>query len=542
VSLDLQFEPGGLSPLVAAGVVRNLTQLVSRRNRQRLSTGEQLAPGERFLQWAREFLPRHLRCEPSAMHRWLAAELEQGQTERGAKLNVIGPRGGAKSTVVTLAYVLYAALELDEPYLWIVSDTRQQAVGHLENVKAELVGNAKLADAYPGSTGRGPAWRAGGIVLPSGAAIEAFGVGQRLRGRRHGAHRPSLIVCDDLQNDRQVLSAEQRSRVRAWFHGMLLKAGDKRTNVVHLGTALHREALAAELVQTPGWTSQVFPAVVAWPKEQALWDQWRGIYCDFDRRNRLTAAKAFYRSHRDAMDQGAELLWPARDDLYSLMCMQVASGRVAFEREMQGRPLTAEQCEFPEDYFGENLWFDEWPRDTQVRAMALDPSKGREGRLGDYSAFVLLAIDRQGRLFVEADLARRPTPRIVADGVELWTRFRPDIFGVEATQFQELLCGELAAEFTRRGLHGVRLAALDNQASKLVRIRRLGPLLASGRLRFRAGSASTRQLVDQLRDFPTADHDDGPDALEMAVRLAAEELATGTQQGDGLGSRLPLVG
>jgi len=32
-------------------------------------------------------------------------------------------------------------------------------------------------------------------------------------------------------------------------------------------------------------------------------------------------------------------------------------------------------------------------------------------------------------------------------------------------------------------------------------------------------TAGTRLLVSQLRDFPHADHDDGPDALEMAIRL-----------------------
>jgi phage terminase large subunit-like protein len=31
-----------------------------------------------------------------------------------------------------------------------------------------------------------------------------------------------------------------------------------------------------------------------------------------------------------------------------------------------------------------------------------------------------------------------------------------------------------------------------------------------------------RLLVDQLMDFPNADHDDGPDALEMAIRLPME--------------------
>jgi hypothetical protein len=32
-------------------------------------------------------------------------------------------------------------------------------------------------------------------------------------------------------------------------------------------------------------------------------------------------------------------------------------------------------------------------------------------------------------------------------------------------------------------------------------------------------------MVEQLRDFPNGDHDDGPDALEMALRLASELLA-----------------
>jgi predicted phage terminase large subunit-like protein len=540
--MSLVFDPDTceLPRPVVARMARELARRVGRRNRELQSAPEALAPGERFLRWAREFLPQHFRLPPSKMHLWLAAELERCETSRGGRLNVVGPRGGAKSTVVTLAYVLYALLERDEPYVWIVSDTRGQAAAHLENVKAELVGNALLAAEYAGEVGRGPVWREEGIVLPTGAALEAYGAGQRLRGRRHGRHRPTLIVCDDLQNDRQVLSAEQRGRVRAWFHGMLLKAGGRGANYVHLGTALHREALAAELLAAPGWIGRVFPAVESWPSDQALWDRWRAVYCDLERADRIAAARAFYDAHRAAMDAGAQLLWPEHEDLYALMCARVASGTVAFAREMQGQPLAAEQCEFPEAYFTPDLWFQEWPRDVRLRVMALDPSKGRDGRLGDYSAFVLLAVDSAGRLFVEADLARRPMPQIVADGVELWRRFRPDVFGVEAVQFQELLWGELAAEFTRQGLHGPRLAAIENYASKLVRIRRLGPLLSAGRLRFLAGSASTRLLVDQLRDFPTGDHDDGPDALEMAVRLAAEELAEEGALGDGLGARLPL--
>ncbi len=52
---------------------------------------------------------------------------------------------------------------------------------------------------------------------------------------------------------------------------------------------------------------------------------------------------------------------------------------------------------------------------------------------------------------------------------------------------------------------------------KLGRIQRLQPLISSGALRF-----SRRQvtLLEQLRQFPMGAHDDGPDALEMAVSAA----------------------
>ena len=110
---------------------------------------------------------------------------------------------------------------------------------------------------------------------------------------------------------------------------------------------------------------------------------------------------------------------------------------------------------------------------------------------------------------------------------------------MEANQFQELLAGELEAEFRRQGLLDARPWGIENHVGKMVRIRRLGPYLASRRLRFKAGSPGTQMLVDQLKMFPVGDHDDGPDALEMAVRLAAEYLQK-PEAVDGLGDRLPI--
>ena len=151
-----------------------------------------------LLAWGRRFLPDHFSRPPSRMHEWLEAQLAEFRTERGRKLNVLGPRGSAKSTIASLAYILRAAVEKTEPYIWLVSDTIPQAQMHLDNIKAELTENELLADHYPNACGEGRVWRAAIIILKNEVVIEALSTGQRVRGRKHRHNRPTLIVADDL--------------------------------------------------------------------------------------------------------------------------------------------------------------------------------------------------------------------------------------------------------------------------------------------------------------------------------------------------------
>ena len=509
-------------PWVVAPFARMIHQKLGARFQQ--DESRQLAKVD-LLEWGCQFLPDYFVHPPSLMHRWLSTELGQLQAyprKRGVKINVIGPRGGAKSTLGTLAFVLRTACEATEPYIWIVSDTQQQAQLHLDNLKTELTSNPRLAKAYPNACGQGPRWRASAIELPNGVVIEAIGTGQRIRGRRRRAHRPTLIVGDDLQNDSHIGSPLQRETSDRWFHGTLLKAGTSATHVIHLATALHRDALAMQLQTTPGWQSKLFRSLESWPEHLDLWQQWENLYSRVDLPDASQQARDFYQQHQTEMDRGAVLLWPEVEDLYTLMAMRVESGATAFEREKQGSPVDPESCEWPEEYFAEHVWFDHWPDDLVLRTLALDPSKGGDARRGDYSAFVMLGIDPQGVLYIEADLARRPTPQMVTDGVALCQLFQPTRFGVESNQWQELLAAEFIAEFRRQGLLDIQPAMIANYTNKRVRIRRLGPYLSQRRMRFKRGSPSTKLLIDQLRDFPFGAHDDGPDALEMALRLAED--------------------
>jgi predicted phage terminase large subunit-like protein len=404
----------------------------------------------------------------------------------------------------------------------LLSDSQGQARLLLEAIKRELEDNPDLAPAFPGAVGLGNPWGQDRIRLANGVVIEALGTGGKIRGRRNRAQRPTLIVVDDPENDAHITSTLQRERSWSWFNRAVANAGNPQTNIVVLGTALHRDCLVLRLTRTPGWEGRIFRAIEKWPLNMDRWLEWQAIYQEYEDPEHQAKALAFYRQHQAFMHAGAEVLWPEQESLYDLMCLRATIGNAPFASEKQGDPVNPEQCEWDATYFDyPGFWFEQWPERLEIKTLGLDPSKGKDAKSGDYSAFIKLGRDTQGYLYCEADLQFRPTPQVVADAVEHVRLFKPDGFAVEINQFQELL----VAEFNRLGqelrVH-LPLYGLNNQTNKQVRIRRLGPYLAQRKLRFKSRSPGTALLIQQLRDFPVGDHDDGPDALEMALRLMIE--------------------
>jgi predicted phage terminase large subunit-like protein len=157
-----------------------------------------------------------------------------------------------------------------------------------------------------------------------------------------------------------------------------------------------------------------------------------------------------------------------------------------------------------------------------LRVIALDPSKGGTDKVSDFSAYVLLARGKtDGLLYVEADLEnRRDVSRIVRDGLAHAKRFGPHGFGVEGNAFQFMLADELVRQSRAEGI-ALPIYKINNTVNKQVRIRTLTPYLVRREFRW-VDTPGTRILVQQMRDFPVGAHDDGPDALEMALRLAVE--------------------
>lgn len=484
-----------------------------------------------LLEWGRKMLPEYAGNRVNELHVWLAEQCDRARRRRNHRVNLLGPRGAAKSVVGVTWNILRAACEGTDPTIWIIAETKEQAQAQLETIKEELEDNDRLARAYPWACGKGKTWRMNKAVLRNGVSIEAFGMGQALRGRRKGAVRPSLIVCDDLQGDKVMVSPKRRQTERDKFFGVVTNAGDGRTNIFNLGTALHREAVGSILDDAAGWVSQRFRAVKSWPadmeKGDGLWARWRTIIQDRSIANRVEAAYDFFKSHESQMTAGSEVLWPDRANLYSLMLKREETGHQTFEREQQAREINPEACEWGDALFGDSIWYRKIPEDVYAIATALDPSKGRSDKIGDYSAIVTGFMGRSGILYVRCDMARRPIAQMLADLVRECAAWKPTAVGIEVNAWQELLCAPFEAACHNAGVIPPLIIPIENMEDKKVRIRRLDPWLSTGRIRFLADHVGTRMLVQQLCDFPIGDHDDGPDALEMMIRIMLNVMGVG---------------
>jgi predicted phage terminase large subunit-like protein len=437
---------------------------------------------------------------------------------RGEKVNIVAPRGSAKSTVVTMSDVLYSICEGVEQYIILCSDTASQAVKYLEDIKNELEGNVELGRAYPAVVGRGPSWSSEGIITRNGIRVEPLGTGQKIRGRRKHQHRPTYIIVDDPQSDDAAYSEAVRLHDWNWFEKGLLYAGDKKTNYVVCSTLIHKECISARLLSLPGWLQFFWKAITTWPNRMDLWGAWEQLLLDFTLKNKTERALEFYTQHKQEMDEGADVLWPEKESLYELMT-QRAGSHASFEHEKQNNTIDPETTEWPISYFeGENLFVEDMPPDCEVVVFGIDPSKGKDDHIGCYQGIIAIGY-RDGLLYVESNLKRRPLEDMYADVIELAKRLKPTAIACEADQFQETVGTELQRALIQAHLPTTVIPIHTENVNKIVRIRRLTPYFTQRRVRFCTRNPYLSILLNQLIYFPNAEYNDGPDAMEMAVRL-----------------------
>lgn len=471
-----------------------------------------------FEYFHRTYFRHYGTAEPSVLHTYLDARLSAiVASSSGQRDAIAAPRGEAKSTVVSLIFVLWCVVTGRKHYPLIIMDAYEQAVEKLEGIKAELEANPRLVSDFPEACGRGRVWRVGCILTANDIKVEAFGSTKRIRGRSHGPHRPDLAVLDDIENDENVATPAQRDKLQAFVTKGVLSLGptDDSMDVVLIGTVLHYDSVLARFLRNPLWNRKVFKAIMQWPDRMDLWDRWEQLLLSGETpQEGEAAAMAFYTEQRAAMDAGAQVSWPSVRPLVKLMIKRARDGHEAFDSEQQNDPLSGDDAPFAACI---QFWVDrlsEW-----VFYGSCDPSLGLKGNSRDPSALLVGGYQRVKGILnvVEARIRKRTPDRIITDIIELQREWQCVMWAIEAIQFQAFLHSELLKRSAKAGVP-VPALAVKPHVDKLLRIEGLQPFVASGQILLHPSQTT---LVDQLKHFPKADHDDGPDALQMLWMLAS---------------------
>ncbi|MCX6113166.1 MAG: phage terminase large subunit [Proteobacteria bacterium] len=471
--------------------------------------------------------------------------LNEAASKRGTKLAIAAPRGSAKSTLVTLQYVIYCICYRVESFIVIISNTSDQAQGFLGDIKRELESNEKLMKDFPEAceTGAKPApprWTQKEILTKNGIKIIALGAEQQMRGRRNKEHRPSLIIMDDIEQDNSVQNPESYYKLQDWLDKAVLKSGTSNTNMVFIGTIHHYGSLLAKFTSADmyqGWKKMIYRSIISWADNISLWEEWKNIFCnrnDYEGESGIIAAKNFFEANREEMLKGAVVLWSESKGYYDLMVLREEEGHISFDSEMQNEPINPRDCIFNQDDV--QYWDDKFDTDmalieylknnnfsTKVFA-GCDPSLGKSKRRGDYSAVICVLYDIKNAIayVLDADLEKRDPEKTIVDILTLHKKRKFDYLAFESNGFQSIIADQITKRSSEQNNH-LKVEKVENKTDKRARIESLQPLIKNGLIQF---SRKQRILLEQLKYYPKGSHDDGIDALQIAYDLCQQKGKT----------------
>ncbi len=432
------------------------------------------------------YFPNYITHATADIHRQLFAITEDDQAPLAV---VVAFRGSAKSTIITMSYPIWAIVgKQQKKFVLIASQTQYQARVHLTNIKRELESNELLANDMGPFVEQREEWGSTSLYIPKyNARITAISTEQSVRGVRHGAYRPDLIIADDVEDMASVKTREGRNKTFDWYTSEIIPAGDTHTKRIAIGNLLHEDSLLMRL------------------KERIENDEIDGVYYEFPiiSKNRS--------------------LWPGKyPDKASLNNLRRSvANRVAWEREYMLRIVP------DEDQVIDPRWiqyYDELPARTEANQyinsfLSVDLAISQKAT-ADCTAIIVIHVfghelaNRKyyiDKRFVNDRITHLATLDTIASMynalLSKWEQ-KPRVL-VEEVQYQAAVLEQLSDRKVQS--RGIKI-----HTDKRARLQLASPLFEQGMVYFPTDRA-VAPIIQQLVGFGVEKHDDLADAVSMGL-------------------------
>lgn len=428
------------------------------------------------------YLPHYLKYPFASMH-FKMFEVTEDPLTRFAVLTAF--RDSGKSTINTLSFPIWAIVgKLQKKFVLVVSQTIAQSKYHVLNIKRELDGNDLLKnDIGPFHEEEGE-WGSTTIVLPKyDARITIASTEQSIRGMRHGAYRPDLVICDDVEDLNSVKTKEGRDKTWNWFTGEVLPIGSRETKYLIVGNLLHEDSLIMRLkkvIQEKKLDAKYFEFPLIDDGKNIAWPGKFPTMVDIDKlRAQIPSDIAWFREY---------LLKIISDEERVIRPEWIHYGDIP--------PLTSEDFRFAS--IGTDLAIGE-KTSNDYTAMVAVFVFGYGGKLKIYIHPILINRRMDSPTALETAIAYAQSL-----GIGVHPRVFVEDVGQQRSFAQLLRTKNVAAEEV--SIHG---------QDKRSRLALIAPLLQQQRVIF--SKSGNEDLINQLIGFGIEKHDDLADALSLLV-------------------------
>lgn len=458
----------------------------------------------------------------ASIHNDMIADMQQIMENKvnnkaGIKIARAIPRGHAKSTFYSRVLPLHGLL-----YGWssltVLLGNNDDAAKRLNaNIKNAIETNAAILQDFPNI--KGTYWGNEKLTASNGATITSFGIGSgSIRGVSTGEHRPSLIILDDIDDNRSVRSAVELTNNKEWLDKDVLPLGDNvafTTSFVVVGTIIRRTSLMKYILDSAIFKSRIESAVIHFAHNESLWEQWKENILQLAREDNQPTSPdedTFYQQHKEAMLEGTQMLWE-RQDAYWYAQMSRLQNEGAFWSELQNAPIAADSM-FGTPRFISAATINEKEYDVIA---GLDPTI-QGNRHNDLAAYVEVLYHRKEKKVIVwyVDAKRRSysdTINAVAQRIKTRGRMLNGFFVEDNAH--GLIVKDLINERFRQERIPLQAIGIYNTAPKNDRIGVLSEYIARGDLLF--VDTVAQELKDELSNWPMSQTDDVLDAIALII-------------------------
>lgn len=440
---------------------------------------------------------------------------------------IAAPRGHTKTTTFSVNYPLWELSRNKDVRILLVSNAESQAQSFLREIVARIERDQNYVDFAGQLKPKIPEkWTAREIIVDRDAvnikdpSVSTVGMGGTILSKR-----ADVIICDDILNFENTRTFEQRQKMKEWFYQVLMPVLVPGGRVVFVGTVWQAEDLLHELLADPSWDyRKKFKAVISWPENMQLWDDWYKIRMAGTAHSKAQADR-FVEENFDEMHKGVEILWDVFP--FRMHFLNYKTNRVAFEKAYQNNIVSREDQKFKEE------WLDRAKvRGANMRLTSeLTPDQRKEYKIltsgvdlaakkdqqSDDNAMLTIGQRRLDDMVVLMSIMRgKYTPSEWRNVIrEVNSNLRPDKIIVESNAYQITLQMDLAEE-------NMPISAFNTGGEKFdpfIGVESLAILFENDRIILPYDKTDPvtisliDQLVDELRQFPAGHTGDSAMAL-----------------------------